>query len=158
MQVLVAILASRVDAQYLICLGALGTGLASLLFAVQDSSAPYWQYQFVAMVLSVVGADFIFCCGIMYVSQVAPREDQAMAGGLFNCGTMVGTSFGLAINTIIQARVTQQKVEAEGGVYDPNQVSLSRGRVELASAPNSPRSRRRARRSCGRLSSDGRGS
>lgn len=37
--------------------------------------------------------------------------------------TMIGTSFGLAINTIIQARVTQAKVEAEGGVYDANQAA-----------------------------------
>lgn len=58
----------------------------------------------------------------MYVSNVADSGEQAMAGGLFNCMTMVGTSIGLAINTIIQARVTEGKVAAEGGLYDPNQV------------------------------------
>lgn len=70
---------------------------------------------------SVFGADFIFCTGILYVSKLAGPGEQALAGGLFNCMTMVGTSFGLAINTVIQARVTQSKVEAEGGVYDANQ-------------------------------------
>lgn len=59
MQLIVAILASRVPAQFLITIGALGTGLAPLLFAVQDYSDPYWQWQFPAMILSVFGADFI---------------------------------------------------------------------------------------------------
>lgn len=58
-QLIVAILASRVPAQVLITIGALGTGLAPLLFAVQDYSDPYWQWQFPAMILSVFGADFI---------------------------------------------------------------------------------------------------
>lgn len=59
----------------------------------------------------------------MYVSKLAGPGEQALAGGLFNCMTMVGTCLGLAINTIIQARVTQAKVEAEGGVYDANQAA-----------------------------------
>lgn len=46
-------------AQFLITLGALGTGLAPLLFAVQDYEDSYWQWQFPAMILSVFGADFI---------------------------------------------------------------------------------------------------
>jgi hypothetical protein len=58
-QLIVAILASRVPAQFLITLGALGTGLAPLLFAVQDYEDSYWQWQFPAMILSVFGADFI---------------------------------------------------------------------------------------------------
>ena len=58
-QAVVAVLASRVPAQILIAIGALGTGLAPLLFAVQDYADPYWQWQFPAMILSVFGADFI---------------------------------------------------------------------------------------------------
>lgn len=58
-QAIVAILASRVPAQLLIAVGALGTGLAPLLFAVQNYADPYWQWQFPAMILSVFGADFI---------------------------------------------------------------------------------------------------
>jgi hypothetical protein len=44
-------MASRVPAQYMIALGALGTGLAPLLFALQDNTDPYWQWQFPAMIL-----------------------------------------------------------------------------------------------------------
>ncbi|BGP57930.1 hypothetical protein JCM8202v2_005584 [Rhodotorula sphaerocarpa] len=117
---LVAILASRVPAQILIAIGALGTGLAPLLFAVQDYSDPYWQWQFPAMILSVFGADFIFACGILYVSQVAGPGHQALAGSIFNMSTQIGTGFGLAINTIVQDKVTKRRVEQLGQAYDPN--------------------------------------
>ncbi|BGP51333.1 hypothetical protein JCM10450v2_007271 [Rhodotorula kratochvilovae] len=120
LNVIVAILASRVPAQILIALGALGTGLAPLLFAVQDYNDPYWQWQFPAMILSVFGADFIFACGILYVSQVAGPGHQALAGSIFNMSTQIGTGIGLAINTVVQSRVTKKAVEDLGLVYDPN--------------------------------------
>ncbi|GAA6053235.1 hypothetical protein JCM3770_002670 [Rhodotorula araucariae] len=120
LNVIVAILASRVPAQILIALGALGTGLAPLLFAVQDYADPYWQWQFPAMILSVFGADFIFACGILYVSQVAGHGHQALAGSIFNMSTQIGTGIGLAINTVVQSRVTKKAVEDLGLVYDPN--------------------------------------
>ncbi|POY70297.1 hypothetical protein BMF94_6696 [Rhodotorula taiwanensis] len=117
---IVAILASRVPAQFLIAVGALGTGLAPLLFAVQNYTDPYWQWQFPAMILSVFGADFIFACGILYVSQVAGPGHQALAGSIFNMSTQIGTAFGLAIDTIVQDRVTKREVEKLGLTYDPN--------------------------------------
>ncbi|GAA5940651.1 hypothetical protein JCM3775_004752 [Rhodotorula graminis] len=120
LNVVVAVLASRVPAQILIAIGALGTGLAPLLFAVQDYADPYWQWQFPAMILSVFGADFIFACGILYVSQVAGPGHQALAGSIFNMSTQIGTGIGLAIGTVVQSRVTKKAVEDLGQVYDPN--------------------------------------
>ncbi|GAA5931139.1 hypothetical protein JCM1841_002113 [Sporobolomyces salmonicolor] len=124
LNIIVALLASRVPAQALILLGCLGTGLAPLLFALQNYSDPYWQWQFPAMILSVFGADFIFACGILYVSAVAGHGQQALAGSIFNMSTQIGTGIGLAINTIVQSRVTQRKVEDLGGTYDPNATDI----------------------------------
>ncbi|GAA5993012.1 hypothetical protein JCM10908_000798 [Rhodotorula pacifica] len=129
LNLIVAILASRVPAQFLIAIGALGTGLAPLLFAVQDYSDPYWQWQFPAMILSVFGADFIFACGILYVSQVAGPGHQALAGSIFNMSTQIGTGVGLAINTIVQDRVTKREVERLGLTYDPNARNTPREAV-----------------------------
>ncbi|CEQ42772.1 SPOSA6832_04614, partial [Sporobolomyces salmonicolor] len=122
LNIIVALLASRVPAQALILLGCLGTGLAPLLFALQNYSDPYWQWQFPAMILT----DFIFACGILYVSAVAGHGQQALAGSIFNMSTQIGTGIGLAINTIVQSRVTQRKVEDLGGTYDPNAASPRR--------------------------------
>ncbi|GAA5985579.1 hypothetical protein JCM11641_004979 [Rhodosporidiobolus odoratus] len=126
LNVIVAILASRVSAQLLVLIGCLGTGLAPLLFAVQSYSDPFWQWQFPAMILSVIGADFIFACGILYVSQVAGRGHQALAGSIFNMSTQIGTGIGLAINTIVQDRVTKREVEKLGMVYDVNSNDIPR--------------------------------
>ncbi|GAA5972189.1 hypothetical protein JCM8115_007151 [Rhodotorula mucilaginosa] len=120
LNLIVAILASRVPAQFLITLGALGTGLAPLLFAVQDYEDSYWQWQFPAMILSVFGADFIFACGILYVSMVAGPGHQALAGSIFNMSTQIGTGVGLAISTIVQDRVTEREAQRLGVDYDPN--------------------------------------
>ncbi|GAA5860818.1 hypothetical protein JCM8547_003859 [Rhodosporidiobolus lusitaniae] len=120
LNVIVALVASRVSAQLLVILGCVGTGLAPLLFAVQSYDDPFWQWQFPAMILSVFGADFVFCCGILYVSQIAGQGHQAMAGSLFNMSTQIGTGLGLAINTIVQDRVTKNAVEKLGLVYDVN--------------------------------------
>ena len=53
-----------------------------------------------------------------------------LAGGIFNMFTQAGTSVGLAINTIIQAKLTQREVEALGGVYDPNSHDIPSTAVE----------------------------
>ncbi|KAK4049932.1 hypothetical protein OIV83_003756 [Microbotryomycetes sp. JL201] len=121
---IVGLVAAIVPANYLISIGCLGTGLASMLFALQSEFDPYWQWQFPAMILSVVGADLIFCTGILYVSKVAGPSQQALAGGLFNCSTQIGTSIGLAINTIVQSKVTRHWVEKlTGQEYDPNKIA-----------------------------------
>lgn len=55
---IVGFLASKVKAQVLICIGALGTAIAPLLFAVMPLGKVYWQYEFPAMIVTVLGADF----------------------------------------------------------------------------------------------------
>ncbi|BGP35053.1 hypothetical protein JCM10296v2_006883 [Rhodotorula toruloides] len=120
LNLIVALLASRVPAHILITIGCLGTGLAPLLFAVQNYDDAYWQWQFPAMILSVFGADFIFACGILYVSHVAGHGHQALAGSLFNMSTQIGTGIGLAINTIVQDKVTARVTRDLGMMYDPN--------------------------------------
>ncbi|KAK4046955.1 hypothetical protein OIO90_006373 [Microbotryomycetes sp. JL221] len=114
---IVGLVAAIVPANYLISIGCLGTGLASMLFALQKQTDPYWQWQFPAMILSVVGADLIYCCGVLYVSKIAGSKHQALAGGLFNCSTQIGTSIGLAINTIIQSKVTSHWLHRSQGQH-----------------------------------------
>lgn len=119
----VGALADTVPAQILIILGTLGNGIAALLMAVQNVEDPYWQWGFPSMILIVFGADFIFATGIMYVSKVAGPGQQGAAGGCFNVITQVGTTFGLAINTIIQSKIVERKVTQAGLVYDANSTT-----------------------------------
>ncbi|KAK4701741.1 hypothetical protein P7C70_g4486, partial [Phenoliferia sp. Uapishka_3] len=153
LNLLVALIAHLVPAQVMLILGGLGTGLAPLLFALQRVGVPYWEFQFPAMILIVFGADFIFATGIMYVnfifatgimfpssflrlgslryvSKIAGSGEQALAGGVFNMLTQVGTAFGLAIMTLIQTKVTAREVQRLGGTYDANTLNVPASATE----------------------------
>ncbi|KAM0751514.1 putative efflux transporter [Meredithblackwellia eburnea MCA 4105] len=129
LNIVVALVAHLVPAQILLMLGGLGTGLAPVLFAIQKVTAPYWEYQFPAFILTVFGADFVFATGIMYVSKVAGPGEQALAGGVFNMVTQVGTSIGLAIMSLIQSEVTRAETERLGFVYDPNSNNMPKAAI-----------------------------
>jgi hypothetical protein len=59
------------------------TSGASLLFALINPSAPYWAFGFPAAIFSVVGADFVFAAGSIFVAKVALPHEQSLAGGVF---------------------------------------------------------------------------
>jgi len=120
--VVVALVVGRIGGIYLIALGCAATGCACLLFAIIDTSATYWSYGFVAMVLSVFGADFVFASGTLFVAKIALPGEQSVASALFQTMNQVGTSVGLAVSTTVHNRVMFQSAEAMGYVGDPTQV------------------------------------
>lgn len=65
------------------------TATASLLFAVINPNAIYWAFGFPAAVVSVVGADFVFAAGTIYVAKVSLPHQQSLAGALFQTMTQV---------------------------------------------------------------------
>lgn len=73
----------------MIVVGTAATAGACLLFALIDPSATYWAFGFPAAVIVVLGADFVFSAGTIYVAKVALPDEQSVAGGLFNTMTQV---------------------------------------------------------------------
>jgi hypothetical protein len=69
--------------------GTLFTGAATLFFALIDTSAPYWAYGFPSAIFSVVGADFVFASGTLFVAKVAAPDEQSLAGATFQTMTQV---------------------------------------------------------------------
>jgi nitrate/nitrite transporter NarK len=64
-----------------------GTGatiIACLLFSIIVPSTTYWAYAFVAIVVSVMGADFVFAAGALFIAKFALPHEQSVAGALFN--------------------------------------------------------------------------
>ncbi|KAI9056752.1 efflux transporter [Trametes sanguinea] len=98
---IVALVVGRIPVVYLIVIGTLFTGVANLLFAVIDPGAPYWAFGFPATILSVFGADFVFATGTLFVAKVCLPHEQSVGGALFQTLTQIGTSFGIAISTIV---------------------------------------------------------
>jgi hypothetical protein len=94
---------------FFLAFGCICTGIAGLLFAVIDPSYPYWTFAFPATVLSVVGADFVFATGSLYVAKLAEGEEQSLAAALFQTLTQIGTAFGLTISTIAYDAVSTKQ-------------------------------------------------
>lgn len=104
--VLVAFVVGRIQILYLIGLsvyqliqhcslnvfavfGTMATNVACLLFALIIPSAPYWAFGFPAAIISVIGADFIFASGTLFIAKVSLPHEQSVGGALFSTMTQV---------------------------------------------------------------------
>ena len=67
-----------------VVVGAGATTIACLLFAIIVPSMTYWAYAFVATVVSVLSADFVFSAGTLFIAKFALPHEQSVAGALFN--------------------------------------------------------------------------
>jgi len=56
---------------------------------VQDPDASYWAFGFPSAALVVMGADFVFSAGTLYVAKVSRGEEQSVSGAVFNTMTQV---------------------------------------------------------------------
>ncbi|KAJ7452825.1 putative efflux transporter [Mycena latifolia] len=105
--VVVALIVGRVPTLWLLASGTLTTTIAPLLFALIVPAAPYWAFGFPAAVCSVVGADFLFAAGTLFVAGAVGPGEQSVAGGVFQTMTQLGTSFGVTASTIVFNHVQQ---------------------------------------------------
>ncbi|KAF9478869.1 MFS general substrate transporter [Pholiota conissans] len=110
----VGFMAARVPVVFLLSSGAFCTAIGCLLFAVIDPSTTYWAFGFPASVVAVVGADFVFAAGTLFISRIALPHEQSVAGGLFSTMTQLGTAFGVTVTTIVSNSVSARKNEVGG--------------------------------------------
>lgn len=93
------------------CVGALMTAIAPLLYAVIKPGAIFWTNEFWGMILCVAGADFGVAVGLIFVSKLSLSSEHSSAGGLFQTALQVGNAFGTAIATLVYTSIAQQKVD-----------------------------------------------
>ncbi|CAG7849082.1 Uncharacterized MFS-type transporter C1683.03c [Serendipita indica DSM 11827] len=122
--IVVAITVGHISGAYLLALGTVATSLAALLFAIIDTSAPYWSYGFPNAIICVFGADFVFACGTIFVAKVAHPSEQSLAGALFQTVTMLGTTFGLSVTTIAEAAGQRSEARRLGITLSPSETAL----------------------------------
>jgi len=111
---------SRSSSSILPAVGTLLTGCANIFFAVIDPSASYWASGFPSACLVVLGADFTFASGTMFISKVSPLSEQSVAGALFQAMTQIGSAIGLSVSTNVFNGVLRAQSSSLG-------VSLDRG-------------------------------
>ncbi|KAL5615603.1 hypothetical protein BROUX41_005642 [Berkeleyomyces rouxiae] len=99
-------LLSRIPTFYMLLFGNICNCIASLLFAVPISPhTSYFAYGFLAMILSVFGADTTWPSLTLFTSKSLPPQDQALGGALVNSSGQIGRSIGLALATAAQTAV-----------------------------------------------------
>ncbi|KAA1477463.1 efflux transporter, partial [Dentipellis sp. KUC8613] len=114
----IAVVIGRIDVALILMFGTALTGVANIFFAVIQADASYWATGFPSAILCVFGADFVFSAGTIFIAKVSLPHEQSVAGALFQTMTQLGTSFGLAITTIVFNRVLAKQSSDMGVIVD----------------------------------------
>lgn len=114
----------RVSNKLLMIVGAVALVISDILYSVQSKDSSYWAFAFPALVLSVVGADFEFTVTNMYVMSTLPREQQSVAGGLFNTVTRLSSTVGLGVQTSIYNSLGGSAIGRGSQLYRPYQSTF----------------------------------
>ncbi|KJA16451.1 hypothetical protein HYPSUDRAFT_207046 [Hypholoma sublateritium FD-334 SS-4] len=104
--VFVGLMAARIPVVYLVSIGGFATAVSCLLFAVIDPNTTYWAFGFPASILTVLGADFVFSAGTLFISRIALPNEQSVAGALFSTMTQIGTAVGVTVTTVVSNTVS----------------------------------------------------
>jgi hypothetical protein len=104
-------LLSRVRGNYILLFGLGSACIANLLFAVPiPPSTNDFAYGFPAMSLMAFGADTCYPCLGLFTTQSLPREDQGVAGAIFQTFGAIGRAIFLPVSSAIQASAQSRKV------------------------------------------------
>ncbi|ESK90204.1 efflux protein [Moniliophthora roreri MCA 2997] len=95
-----------ISGRMLLSVGLLGSVAAPIIFALIDLNASYWTTTFLVAVL-VSFAEVAYTVGNLQVTVVFDEDSQALAGGIFNVATRLGTSFGLSLTTSISTAISR---------------------------------------------------
>ncbi|KAF8992531.1 major facilitator superfamily domain-containing protein [Cyathus striatus] len=103
----VGTMADRIPYIILMIIGTLGTSAACILFSLIDENATYWAFGLPATIISVLGADFVFAGGTLFIAKVSLPHELSVAGALFQTMIQVGTAVGITVSTVVFNRVTK---------------------------------------------------
>ncbi|KAG7444587.1 putative efflux transporter [Guyanagaster necrorhizus] len=118
--VIVAALVGRLPLVWFMAIGTGLTSVAPLLFGLINPNATYWAFGFPAAIVAVVGADFVFAGGTLFIAKVSLPHEQSLAGGVFQTMTQLGTSVGVTVSTVVFDRVLRQRSADMGVILDAN--------------------------------------
>ena len=72
--------------------GTLSTAFANVFFALANPSDSYWAYGFPSAIMSVIGADFAFSGGTLFIAKITLPHEQSVGGALFQTMTQANNS------------------------------------------------------------------
>lgn len=113
--IVAALVLHRVSNKLLMLIGSSAYFVAFLLLALNLSSSSYWAFCFPSFLLAVVGMDLEFNVANMYVMSSLPKDQQGIAGGIFQSITRLFMTIGYGIATAIFNAL--MKNPSMGGYY-----------------------------------------
>ncbi|KAF2802029.1 uncharacterized protein BDZ99DRAFT_429276 [Mytilinidion resinicola] len=113
--IVMGLVVHRVRADWAVAAGTAIACVSPLLMALADPAWSYWAVEFVAVLLSPVGADVLFTISNLLITSVFPAKTQALAGGVFNTVAQIGKSVGLATSAVVASSVTARAGFVEEG-------------------------------------------
>ena len=110
-------LIDKVPASLLVLITSILSAAAPLLFATASPTWTYWAAAFPAMCLSPIATDVLFNVSNHVITSAFPKNEQALAGGVFATVSQFGNSLGLAVTAMVASSVTMET--AKGKSMDP---------------------------------------
>ncbi|KAF1989118.1 aminotriazole resistance protein [Aulographum hederae CBS 113979] len=95
------LLLHKVSNRLLMGIGALSYAISFLLWALHKTGDSYWAFLFPGLTLCVVGADLEFNVANMYVMSSLPKDQQSIAGSIFQTITKLCVAIGMGAATAI---------------------------------------------------------
>ena len=106
----VGLMAARVPIVWMLGIGTLSSVAACLLFAMIIPDVTYWAFTFPATFIGVLGADFVFTAGTLFIAKYALPHEQSVAGALFNTMIQLGSALGVTVSTVVYNSVAKQVI------------------------------------------------
>lgn len=131
MNIVAALVMHRISNKLLMVIGAISFVVSNVLFSVARKESSYWSYYFLALLLSVVGADLEFTVTNMYVMSSLPSEEQSVAGALLNTMARLASTIGIGVQTGVYSSLGGSAFGKGAQLYRPYQLTFW---VSLAAA------------------------
>jgi MFS family permease len=111
----------RISNKLLMGIAAVAYTISNLLYALNKPSYPYWAMIFLGQIFAVIGADLQFNVVNMYVMSSLSKDQQSVAGGLFQMVTRLCLTVGMGISTAIYDGVANHPAKSGFDAGTPEQ-------------------------------------
>ncbi|KAJ9126373.1 hypothetical protein QFC24_002110 [Naganishia onofrii] len=104
----------RVATYWFVFIGAIGIGLAHVLYAIKDQTATYWGYEFFGQMSSFAAPGLAATAGFVYITKVVKSSEVAVGNACLQFYIVFGGICGAALSTVVYTSVGDLDLNAEG--------------------------------------------
>ncbi|KAL9113468.1 MAG: hypothetical protein Q9227_002509 [Pyrenula ochraceoflavens] len=110
---LVGPLVHRLPINFLVTTACLLSAAGPLIMALISPSWSYWTASFWSLLLLPTAQDVLFTVSSVIITETLPKSQHGLAGGVFNSISMLGSSTGITVMSIVSNSVIQKQSEAD---------------------------------------------